>query len=289
MIQGDGRGAPTVKIQLFPSGPDLTDPAPNSFARSTIVFMPPKSAASRAGVYPVTVSATTQGEERVRRVVATRVRVLPFEGMELVLTPTEAKGASGKYVAEVTNDSNADADVYLSFDEIDPQLIVTAEPPQLQLINGGTQQANVKVRLRHHNWLGPKRTYGFHLIATSGTQKFTGRAVLVTKPIIPVWLQEILGRLFAMLTPIAIPAFTVVLLLGLAYFFLRPPDIREYVISPSAIAAGTSADLIWNLDRATRVTIEPPIEGSFEVPKGGVPVSPQALTEYPLPAPIWIR
>ncbi len=288
IIQPDGTRAPTLKIQLFPSGPDLTDPAPNSFARSTIVFMPPKSAASRAGVYPVTVSATTQGEERVRRVVATRVRVLPFEGMELVLTPTEAKGASGKYVAEVTNDSNADADVYLSFDEVDPQLIVTAEPPQLQLINGGTQQANVKARLRHHNWLGPKRTYGFHLIATSGTQKFTGRAVLVTKPIIPVWLQEILGRLFAMFTPIAIPAFTVVLLLGLAYFFLRPPDIREYVISPSAIAAGTSADLTWSLDRATRVTVEPPIEGTFEVPKGGVPVSPQATTEYTLTAHNWI-
>src|SRR5229473_349850 len=288
IIQPDGTRAPTLKIQLFPSGPDLTDPAPNSFARSTIVFMPPKSAASRAGVYPVTVSATTQGEERVRRVVATRVRVLPFEGMELALTPTEAKGARGKYVAELTNDSNADADVYLSFEEVDPQLIVTAEPPQLQLINGGTQQASVKARLRHHSWLGPKRTYGFHLVATSGTQKSIGRAVLVTKPIIPEWLQEILGKLFAMASPIAIPVVSVLLLLGLAYWFLRPPDIREFIATPSAVAAGTPAELVWVTDRATRVTVEPPVEGKFDVPKGSVTVAPQVTTEYTLTAHNWI-
>jgi hypothetical protein len=288
IIQPDGTRAPTLKIQLVPSGPDLIDPVPNSFARATIVFAPPKSAASRAGVYPVTVSATTQGEERVRRVVATRVRVLPFEGMELELTPSEAKGASGKYVAEITNNSNADADVYLSFEEVDKQLICTVEPAQLQLINGGTQQAAVKARVRHHNWLGPKRTYGFHLIATSGTQKSIGRAVLVTKPRIPVWLQEILGKLFALASPIAIPAFTLVLLLGLAYFFLRPPDIREYIVSPSAVAAGTSAELQWNVDRAARVTVEPPIEGTFEVPKGKVAVSPQVTTEYTLTAHNWI-
>jgi pSer/pThr/pTyr-binding forkhead associated (FHA) protein len=288
ILQPDGTRGQTLKIQLFPSGPDLSDPVPNSFARTTIVFAPPKSAASRAGVYPITVSATTQGEERVRRVVATRLRVLPFEGMELTLTPTEAKGASGKYVAEITNNSNADADVVLIFEEVDAQLVCTVNPPQLQLVNGATQQASIKARVRHHNWLGPKRTYGFHLVAASGAQRSIGRAVLVTKPIIPVWLQEILGRLTAMLSPIAIPAFTLVLLLGLAYFFLRPPTIREYVISPSAIAAGTEAELGWTTDRATRVTVEPPIEGAFEVPKGSIKVSPQITTEYTLTAHNWI-
>jgi hypothetical protein len=259
IIQPDGSRASTLRIQLVPSGPDLTDPPPNSFARSTIVFAPPRSAASRAGVYPVTVSATTQGEERVRRVVATRVRVLPFEGMELTLSPSEAKGASGKYVAEVTNDSNADADVYLSFEEVDPQLVCTVDPAQLQLINGGTQQASVKARVRHHSWLGPKRTYGFHL-----------------------------GKLFAMASPIAIPVVSVVLLLGLAYFFLRPPDIREFVVTPSGVAAGTPSELVWDTDRAARVTVEPPVEGTFAVPKGTVAVSPQVTTEYTLTAHNWI-
>src|SRR5712692_941474 len=288
IIQPDGSRAPTLRIQLVPSGPDLTDPPPNSFARSTIVFAPPKSAASRAGVYPVTVSATTQGEERVRRVVATRVRVLPFEGMELTLSPSEAKGASGKYVAEVTNDSNADADVYLSFEEVDPQLVCTVDPAQLQLINGGTQQASVKARVRHHSWLGPKRTYGFHLVATSGTQKSIGRAVLICKPIIPVWLQEILGKVMALASPIAIPVVSVLLLLGLAYWFLRPPDIREFIATPSAVAAGTPAELVWVTDRAARVTVEPPVEGKFDVPKGSVSVSPQVTTEYTLTAHNWI-
>src|SRR5205823_2284376 len=115
-----------------------------------------------------------------------------------------------------------------------------------------------------------------------------GRAVLVTKPIIPVWLQEIFGKLFAMLSPIAIPAFTVVLLLGLAYFFLRPPDIREYIITPSAVAAWTEAQLQWKTDRATRITVEPPVEGTFAVPQGSVAVSPQVTTEYTLTAHNWI-
>jgi len=44
ILQPDGTRSPTLHIQLVPSGPDLNDPVPNSFARATIVFAPPRPA-----------------------------------------------------------------------------------------------------------------------------------------------------------------------------------------------------------------------------------------------------
>src|SRR5206468_2123100 len=60
------------------------------------------------------------------------------------------------------------------------------------------------------------------------------------------------------------------------------------IITPSAVAAGTEAQLQWKTDRATRITVEPPVEGTFAVPQGSVAVAPQVTTEYTLTAHNWI-
>jgi pSer/pThr/pTyr-binding forkhead associated (FHA) protein len=283
----DGTRRPTWRLQLVPTGPDLVNPLPNSVANARLIITPPRTPQARAGTYPITVSATTRGEDRVRRVIAGRVHILPFEGLQLTLTPTLAKGSSSRFTAEVTNTGNADADVALII-ETDEGLICTADPPSLQLGNGVDQRSTLKARVKHHHWWGVRRTYGFHLTASSGTQNLREGAALTCFPIIPEWLQGLLSRLISILSPIAIPAVTLVLLLGLAYLFLRPPSITQFYASAPAIPAGGNVQLSWAGDRIAGVDIEPPPPTKPVVADGQVTVAPDKTTEYTLTAKNWI-
>src|SRR5581483_9841813 len=154
--------------------------------------------------------------------------------------------------------------------------------------NGGRQPSIIKTRVRRHHWWGPQRTYGFNIAAFSGTQKSSGRASLTCDPIVPVWLQTILSKLYNILSPIAIPAVTVLLLLSIAYIFLRPPDIKEFATDAPAVAAGGTANLLWSADRASNVAIDPAPDQKPEGGQGQVAVTPTQTTEYTLTAKNWI-
>ena len=97
IVQPDGTRGSTWRVQLVPTGPDFSTPVPNSFATATLVLTPPRTPQARAGTYPISISATTQGEDMVEQVVPCRVQLLPFESLTLALTPPEVRGSSGKY------------------------------------------------------------------------------------------------------------------------------------------------------------------------------------------------
>jgi pSer/pThr/pTyr-binding forkhead associated (FHA) protein len=287
IVEADGTRGTTWRVQLVPTGPDLSNPVPNSSATATLVLFPPRTPQARAGTYPLSISATTQGEDQVQQVVPTRVHLLPFEGLTLSIAPTEVMGASGKYTAEILNSGNVDADVELTLDS-DPGVKLSVDPDRLQLVNGGDQRAALRARVRHH-WFGPKKTYGFHVLGASGSQRVRESALLTCKPIIPEWLQAILLKLFAMFSPIAIPTVTLVLLMGLAYLFLRPPDVKSFFASPSAVPAGGTSQLNWSGDRVAGVSIDPPLSTRPDnTPDGAIGATPDKTTEYTLTLRNWI-
>ena len=287
IVQPDGTRGSTWRVQLVPTGPDLSTPVPNSFATATLVLTPPRTPQARAGTYPISISATTQGEDMVEQVVPCRVQLLPFESLTLALTPPEVRGSSGKYSLEVVNSGNVDAAVELTLDW-DPGVKLTADPERLQLANGADQRAALKARVRHH-WFGPRKTYGFHVTASAGSQRMREGALLVCNPIIPEWLQTILSRLFSIFSPIAIPTVTIVLLIGIAYLFFRPPDIKSFYASAPAVPAGGTVQLNWNGDRVAGVSIEPPLATKPDsTPEGTIDATPDKTTEYTLTLRNWI-
>jgi pSer/pThr/pTyr-binding forkhead associated (FHA) protein len=283
----DGTRTPGWNVNLNPAGRDLSNPMPDSVATSRLVIAPPPGAQTRAGQYPITISATTQGHDPVRRVIAATIHVQSFEGLQLVLSPREAKGSSARYTAELDNASNVDADVTFVF-ETDPGLICKAEPERLQLVNGGSQRALIKARVKRHHWWGPRRTYGFHLTAAAGGQQLREGAALTCFPIVPEWLQGILARLFAMITPIAIPAFTLVLLLGLAYLFLRPPELSIYADAP-AVENGKPDTIHWSGDRIVNVQVDPPVNPQPVAADGQVTFVPSTSQDYTVTATNWFH
>ena len=111
----------------------------------------------------------------------------------------------------------------------------------------------------------------------------------ICNPIIPEWLQSILSRLFSIFSPIAIPTVTLVLLIGIAYLFFRPPDIKSFYASAPAVPAGGTVQLNWNGDRVAGVSIEPPLATKPDsTPEGTIDATPDKTTEYTLTLRNWI-
>jgi hypothetical protein len=99
----------------------------------------------------------------------------------------------------------------------------------------------------------------------------------------------VLSKLFTIFSPIAIPTVTLVLLMGLAYLFLRPPTIKEFYASAPAVAAGGTVQLSWSGDRVAGVSIEGgPVAAKPEGATGTVDATPDKTIEYTLTLRNWI-
>jgi hypothetical protein len=107
--------------------------------------------------------------------------------------------------------------------------------------------------------------------------------MLVT-PRLPRWIQFLIGKAYAMASPVALPIVSVAILIGVGYFLLRPPEVKGFRAEALAVVAGTSTNLVWSLDRAASVAIEPNNGEQLLIPEGTLAVSPTALTEYTLTA-----
>ena len=282
----DGSTGKSLNLQLL-NAVEPNQPLAGSAAQVAVTFAPPKVPESRAGIYPVSVSATTRGEEQVRRVATSKLHVLPFEGLELTVGPEEIKGTRGAYWAEVHNTGNAEVNVNLNV-ETRGKVKVDTPQQQVRLPNGGQQRIPLPMKVARRHWLGFDQTYGVDITATAGGQRRTGSVRMVVASWLPRWAQFIVGKVYAMASPIALPVVTVAILLGVAYFLLRPPDVKDFRAEPASIVAGDAAQLVWTLDRAAGVTIEPPVGDKLSVPEGSLAVLPAARTEYTLTARNWL-
>src|SRR5205085_11184457 len=128
-------------------------------------------------------------------------------------------------------------------------------------------------------WLGLPTTHGVDLTIKAGSQQKLASVRLVVTPILPRWVQAIFSKLYSMFSPIAIPVLSVALLVGVGYFLLRPPEIKEFRSDPGSIVAGQETQLLWTTDRAAGVSIDPPVGDKLPT-DGQQAVSPQAKTEY---------
>jgi hypothetical protein len=82
---------------------------------------------------------------------------------------------------------------------------------------------------------------------------------------------------------------TLVALMGLAYLFLRPPDIKSFYASAPAVPAGSTVQLSWSGDRVAGVSIEPPLATKPDnTSDGSIDATPDKTTEYTLTLKNWI-
>jgi pSer/pThr/pTyr-binding forkhead associated (FHA) protein len=302
----DGSTGKSLNLQLL-NAVEPNRPSEGTSAEASVRYAPPRVPESRAGIYPISISATTRGEDVIRRVVTSRLRVLPFEGLEITSGPEEVKRSRGEFWVEVHNTGNTEVGVDVRTDthEIEDEIKfagrvvhrrdkkVKVEPAQQQfrLLNGHNRKVPFVVRARRH-WLGYDKTYGVDVTTIAGGQKRSTQARLVVAPLLPRWMQFVVGKLIAIASPIALPVLTIALLLGVAFFLLRPPDIRDFRAEPSSIVAGTETQLVWTVNGGllppSGVSLDPPVSDKLNATEGRVAVAPLGKTEYTLTARNWL-
>jgi pSer/pThr/pTyr-binding forkhead associated (FHA) protein len=117
----NGTQASPALVRLFHSPPH-TSPAHDSVAQLRIVIAPPRDCQSRAGVHPIAVSATTEGDPPQRRVVPSQLTVAPFEDLLFEIQPAEIEGRGGRLLIELENEGNHPALLLLATPEDAPKL-----------------------------------------------------------------------------------------------------------------------------------------------------------------------
>jgi pSer/pThr/pTyr-binding forkhead associated (FHA) protein len=283
-------GAPAL-VRLFHT-PAHATPSSDAVAKLKIVFAPPRHFAARAGVHPIVVSATTQGEPPQRRARTSQLTIGPFQSLILELDPQEIRQPKGSYRVAVQNLGNETVTASLQVEgnglvaEWDRKEIYRGMP----LANGAKDQASLQVRVQRRHWLGPDRAYPLSVKTVVPGAELAQAATLVCPPRIPLWLQTAYRKVAGALSPVVMLGVFLGLLLALWLLVLRPPQITSFDVQPSSVVVGTPVALSYTLDnRAVRVSIDPQTTNQqLPVPSGKLTVQPTATTKYTLTTYNWL-
>ncbi len=276
----DGPSALPCQVRLFHTPAHTAAPAADAVAQLRLFVRPPRDCQSWAGVHPFVISATTQGEPQVRRVATCQVTVGRFDNLIMDLAPEEATGTYATYLLTLDNQGNDLTPV--AIEVTGEGLNTEIERTQVALGNCAKDQIKIGARVKHRHWLGYYRDYTLRVKIVYHEEHETRASRLSVPPRIPIWLQETVRRI----QPLIAPILTLLVLVGLAFAFLRPPDIKTFTAVPSVVAVGTPVTLSWNVDRAANATLDPPVGngGQLAVPEGKATVIPTATTRFVLTA-----
>jgi pSer/pThr/pTyr-binding forkhead associated (FHA) protein len=279
IILPDGNVGEPAQVRLFHTPAHTATPSPDAVAQLKIYFNPPKDCQSWAGVHQLVVSATTQGEPQMRRATACQLTVNRFENLEMAMEPEMVPRPRGEFQIDLHNAGN---DLMMvTLEPFSEGCNVQCDRQQIQLSNCAKDQVKVKVGVKRRHWLGPQKEYLFQVRMTAGSQKDDVVGRLICQPRIPYWLQTIFQRV----QPVLIPLFMILALVGMAFAFLRPPDVKDFKADPARAIVGTPVTLSWAIDRAKSVSIDPSSGNEQLSPdSGNLKVAPTATTRYTLTA-----
>ena len=319
IVLPDGTVGAPAQVRLFHT-PAHTAPAADAVAKLKIVYAPPRSPEARAGVHPLVVSATTQGEPQVRRATTGQLTIAPFAALQVTVAPEEISKPRGDFqvalynggndVAAVTVQPDGDWVVYqwdrpaIGGTPVEKQASklseIRAEPiaqvvPVFGKIPDATVAVTPAVAVKMINGardslkltVKPKRRHWF------GSDRVMSFAV-VTKAgqdeirsraalVCPPRIPIWIQTAYRRVQSFLLPFIVLIGILALLFAFGRPADIKDFKAEPASAIVGTPVNLTWSLDRATGVTIEPSSGNEqLTVPEGSLAVSPPQTTRYTL-------
>jgi predicted component of type VI protein secretion system len=283
---GSPEAAGPPLVRLLTSQPPVA--APDSSATASVIFSPPRLASARAGTYPLVFSATSQGDDRLRRTVTGQLVLMPYSDLRLSAAPTAARAARARFQMDLTNDGNHPVSLSIDAAADARQLECKLEQTTITLGNGQTRRLHLDVRVKRRAWLGPEVDHAVLVTTAADDSQAAAPIQLTCPPRIPVWVQRMFGRIQSLLKPVLVPIAVLAVALGLAYLVLRPPDVK-LTLQSDIVGKGDAVALAWDVDRGSNTaTLDLP-EGPQQValPRGVFPVAPAQTTDYKLTARNW--
>ncbi|MGH2461169.1 MAG: FHA domain-containing protein [Chloroflexota bacterium] len=275
----DGTEAQPAQVRLFHTPAHTATPSPDAMAQLKLYIRPPKDSQTWAGAREFAVSATTQGEPRMRRATSGVLTINRFENVDATIQPDRIARPRGEFKVQVVNAGNDPLAVEV--ETAGDGLFIDVDRPQFTLANGVKDEFTVKARVRHRHWLGAEKDYILGVTVRAGGSKEQLISYVVCPPRIPRWIQ----LLFSRIQPILIPVLMLLALIGAGFVLLRPPDIKGFKADPASVIVGTPVALSWTIDRAKSVNIDPSSGNAQLKPDSGtLKVVPTASTNYTLTA-----
>jgi pSer/pThr/pTyr-binding forkhead associated (FHA) protein len=283
IIVPEGRSAADDKpqVRLDTAAPPV--PTPSATGMITLVFTPPRRPEATAGVYPLLVTATSQDNRRLRRTAPGQLVVLPFTSLRLEAEgASPARGTRARSHLTMYNEGNTPALVSLSV-ESTPKAVATVAHPEVTLANGASTGVDLNLRVKRRPWLGPEVVHTATVSALSEGQAQSQVVSLTCPPRIPVWLQNLFGRIQKELKPLVVVAVLAAAVLIAGFLWLFPPDVKLQQ-TPPLVASGAPATLTWNVERGRG---EGQLKGpsgtsAVEMPHGQIVVTPGQTATYEL-------
>ncbi len=249
--------------------------APGEEVQERILIRPPRSAESRAGVYPLLVRARSL-ENGGSGVAQANLVIRPYSMLTLEISPRRNFASPlrkrAPYELTLANYGNTEQTVQLHVSDPEDELVFELERERVLLAPGETQQVLVHAQ--------PRR---LPILANPALYSFTATARSMEDPLRSTSAQAQLERR-GLVSPLMLGFLVVLALLIALWRYTRPlpVEIESFEAQPTQITVGETVELRWSVRHADEVRIEPAL-GSFDPNRvRSVQVQPQTTTTYRL-------
>lgn len=230
----------------------------------------PRSPASRAGDYQVTLRVRSRENPTEVGVAHGQWTVLPFAAPVLSLAPKRATGrGQARFTTTLRNDGNAPIQCALRAEDDEHALRYRFEPPEVTLAPGAEVDVPTIVSGRQR-WFGREQTRSFTVgaVVAGGEGPPVATGQFVQLPIIPAWAVTLLFLL--------IP-----LCLGGVFFGNEMLIVRPAAATATA-ATAEAAGVIAAANTATAVVVNTAVQATIEAKETVALVQQQTIAAAPI-------
>jgi pSer/pThr/pTyr-binding forkhead associated (FHA) protein len=148
---------PDAPLDLFPP------PSEGARGSLSLIFHPPRSTASVAGMYPFEVSIQSTGQVNTYPyLVSGQLQIEPFYGFSTDMQPTRVKG-QGKVTLSIINGGNTPQTYKVSARDREEGLYIQANPTTVTLNPGETREIPIPLRVRNRPLFGQAQRFPFEV------------------------------------------------------------------------------------------------------------------------------
>ncbi|MCS6938063.1 MAG: protein kinase [Roseiflexus sp.] len=249
---------------------DAVQLMPGVQAPVVLTVTAPRTSASRAGDYQVTLRVRSRENPAEVGVAHSRWTVLPFTAPSLTIAPKRAAGrGQARFTTTLRNDGNAPIQCTLRAEDDEHVLRYRFEPPEVTLAPGA--EANVPTTVTGpQRWFGREQTRSFTVsAAVAGSEgPPVATAQFIQMPIIPAWVITAL----LLLIPLC---------LGGVFFGNEMLVVRPAAATATA-ATAEAANLIAAANTATAVVVSAAAQATLEAKETAALVQQQTLAAAPV-------
>ncbi len=292
IIQNRGDVVDQLTIQVGGVPPDWIQLSRNSIPlfpgdqdQVKLAFAPPRTPDAVAGTHRINIWVQSKEHPGEYTTVQDRLQVNQFHRTVMDVNPKRASSRKdAAYRVRLNNAGNAPASFRFTAQDDEQGLVYRFAQPTVTLQPGQSADVALTIEPREAKKIGSAATHNFSVNAlpVGAGEAAASTGQLVAIPLFPTWVLPIAGMLALALCAVAI-------ILGLK-LINQPPDVLAFVgFSPTAgesqaitVQKGESVTLRWQVDKASEVSISPPVGGVMTVPVGAVTFVPESDQVYTL-------